>query len=166
VPKNNFCSLPPGLILLWEMIIVIFIFSQITPAVPMPLIKTAALIMSGNNHSVMCSGFIWHRRMEMRILNSWLHWRTFQHKKPDKLYFVSLPLCVYLVWLFLSCCFKRLRSKHIPVSSVLWPAPWLLSVMTDYLPPSLLEACVVVGASSDKLLEVYQVTASKCWGIL
>ncbi|XP_041844425.1 DENN domain-containing protein 3-like isoform X2 [Melanotaenia boesemani] len=28
--------------------------------------------------------------------------------------------------------------------------------MTDYLPPALLEACVVVGASSDKLQEVYQ----------
>ncbi|KAM4579659.1 DENN domain-containing protein 3-like isoform 1-T2 [Odontesthes bonariensis] len=28
--------------------------------------------------------------------------------------------------------------------------------MTDYLPPSLLEVCVVVGAPSDKLLEVYQ----------
>ena len=33
--------------------------------------------------------------------------------------------------------------------------------MADHLPPALLEACVVVGASSEKLKEVYQVFASK-----
>uniref|UniRef100_A0A3P8RL27 DENN domain containing 3 n=1 Tax=Amphiprion percula TaxID=161767 RepID=A0A3P8RL27_AMPPE len=33
----------------------------------------------------------------------------------------------------------------------------LVSAMADYLPAALLEACVVVGASSDKLQEVYQV---------
>lgn len=32
-----------------------------------------------------------------------------------------------------------------------------MSVMADHLPPVLLEACVVVGASDDKLKEVYQV---------
>lgn len=32
-----------------------------------------------------------------------------------------------------------------------------MSVMADHLPPVLLEACVVVGASDDKLREVYQV---------
>lgn len=39
--------------------------------------------------------------------------------------------------------------------------PGLGSMMADHLPPVLLEACVVVGASSDKLREVYQVFASK-----
>ncbi|XP_038567498.1 DENN domain-containing protein 3-like isoform X2 [Micropterus salmoides] len=34
--------------------------------------------------------------------------------------------------------------------------PGLGSMMADHLPPVLLEACVVVGASSDKLREVYQ----------
>uniref|UniRef100_A0A8C9WUV9 UDENN domain-containing protein n=1 Tax=Sander lucioperca TaxID=283035 RepID=A0A8C9WUV9_SANLU len=36
---------------------------------------------------------------------------------------------------------------------------WAGVSMADHLPPALLEACVVVGASSDKLREVYQVFA-------
>lgn len=39
--------------------------------------------------------------------------------------------------------------------------PGLVSMMGDHLPPVLLETCVVVGASSDKLNEVYKVCASK-----
>ena len=76
---------------------------------------------------------------------------------------ISLALCLSLS-ASLSL-FPLLPSQYPPISSRCYPLlatstfrhPFPEGSMEEHLPPGLLEACVVVGASSEKLKEVYQV---------
>lgn len=73
---------------------------------------------------------------------------------------VTLPLLSDWLLCLLLCYFQWLWSKQVQFCrSNLVPGPvW---VMADHLPPVLLEACVVVGASNDKLREISQVFAAE-----
>lgn len=81
-------------------------------------------------------------------------------------------ICLFTLWqcfliyvaslsLFIGC---DPAGQSWPSAQFCWSnwVPEQVSVMVDCLPPVLLEACVVVGASDDKLREVYQVFAFKC----
>lgn len=75
---------------------------------------------------------------------------------------VSLPVYHFFFSLLRSVVVIRSSSW---LSDQFYRSNWfavLMSVMVDHLPPVLLEACVVVGASDDKLRDVYQVFAFKC----
>lgn len=79
--------------------------------------------------------------------------------------------CYLYLFLYTWPLFFSLIYSVVVIRSNSWPSDqfhrfsWfsvLISAMVDHLPPVLLEACVVVGASDDKLRDVYQVFAFKC----
>lgn len=64
----------------------------------------------------------------------------------------------YSVWVLL--------VKHLGEDSVALWNTMALPPMMDHLPPALVEACVVLGASYDKLKDLYQVPMQETHSIL
>lgn len=123
--------------------------------------KLPDFVLSWNNYSVMRYGFIYQIDIFTHLDEDWRQYMNVCLVSDTiKMFWVFFLSLFRLSSIFLCVLLLVVGIQKIWASQLLWPDSEL-SVMADYLPPALLEACVVMGASSDKLQEVCHVCTSK-----